>query len=338
MDGLNWIVAIASLYLSAPDNTTPQLHLQIDRCVRVDLNAVGQQVSGYLKARLVGEDEPGTLRVSVVCQNRFMEIRVDDPQTLEPVVNAVQPRPFVELQVFDPLTAKTLRRSFDLMQEPEEMRSRLLAMAISELVQASWLELRYNPEPQVKPIGKVETPKVVEVAKESLSSPRFFWAPAASTLRMAELRPFLVGGGFSVTGILGISYWDLQAMWLTAELHRSSGSLRLSPTGLRANIGLTEVLGPARLFVGAGGRFGLLSIGAQPKSLAVTVPGQGSTLWGGVVGILGAVWRAARYVEPALELEAGYLLRGVTITIPTAPSIHVRGPWLAAHIRLNFVL
>ena len=51
-----------------------------------------------------------------------------------------------------PITGKTLSRSLDL-GEARNARTRLLALAISELIWVSWTELETNPEPAVLPAG-----------------------------------------------------------------------------------------------------------------------------------------------------------------------------------------
>jgi hypothetical protein len=59
----------------------------------------------------------------------------------------------VLVEVGDTISRKTLRRSFDLGRAPAQARSRLVAIAASELVLASWAELAIRPRLRVEPEG-----------------------------------------------------------------------------------------------------------------------------------------------------------------------------------------
>ena len=55
---------------------------------------------------------------------------------------------FAELEVVDPTTGKSLGRTVTLAEAPPNGRARLLALAVAELVAASWSELQSNPKPR----------------------------------------------------------------------------------------------------------------------------------------------------------------------------------------------
>ncbi len=81
-----------------------------------------------LDARLVDEGETDTTRVEASCAGSL-----------------------VLIEATDPITGKSLSRLVNLAAEMEAARPRLLAIAITELVSASWTELASNPKPTVPP-------------------------------------------------------------------------------------------------------------------------------------------------------------------------------------------
>jgi hypothetical protein len=123
-------VALAIFALVAPARADPAGHprvsLHIDPCVAVDPTEVRRIAAIELDAQLAEEAEPDTTRVRVTCDG-----------------------PFVRVEAVDPITGKSLARAVHLETAMLSARPRLLAIAVAELVSASWTELAYNPRPQV---------------------------------------------------------------------------------------------------------------------------------------------------------------------------------------------
>ncbi|MEM9190843.1 MAG: hypothetical protein AAGF12_16785 [Myxococcota bacterium] len=121
------------------------LRLELTTCRSVPAPEVRRIVAIELRGRLATPDTPAarTTRAAVSCD--------DD----------------VQITVDDPITGKRLLRSIALSESDGEVRARILALAIVELVSASWAELVANPEPQVEPtrVAPVE-PAIVETATE----------------------------------------------------------------------------------------------------------------------------------------------------------------------------
>lgn len=57
------------------------------------------------------------------------------------------------IRVDDPITRKSSSRDIDVAGYPESARARVLALAVAELVSASWSEVVTNPAPKVPPAG-----------------------------------------------------------------------------------------------------------------------------------------------------------------------------------------
>jgi hypothetical protein len=70
--------------------------------------------------------------------------------------------------VRDPVSRKNLRRSFDSTSFGNRGESRLIAIAASELVLASWAELASNPNPVVEPEGPKPSVESVTTARASV--------------------------------------------------------------------------------------------------------------------------------------------------------------------------
>ncbi|MEM1417358.1 MAG: hypothetical protein AAGH15_20840 [Myxococcota bacterium] len=144
------------------------LRLVVEACALVPAAEVRRIVAIELRGRLADAVTPDedTTRASVTCESA------------------------VEITVDDPITGKTLLRTIALTDRDPEVRARVLALAIVELVSASWAELVTNPEPRVVPqrVAPPE-PEVVETAAE--------------VARELEDRPFQVGGYVSLRARAG---------------------------------------------------------------------------------------------------------------------------------------
>ena len=81
----------------------------------------------------------------------------------------------VIVRVRDPISRKAIQRSFDIALSDPKARSRLVALASSELILASWAELRVNPRLKVIPEGPEPNPKMVKAARETVDD--FDWRP-----------------------------------------------------------------------------------------------------------------------------------------------------------------
>lgn len=104
----------------------PPVHLDLSKCPRLDAAAVRRIFSADLGAK--ADAPPGEDVTAVI-------IRCDGSK--------------VVMTVRDPLSRKAVRRTFDSTTFGERGEARLVALAASELVFASWAELDTNPQPAV---------------------------------------------------------------------------------------------------------------------------------------------------------------------------------------------
>ena len=109
---------------AAPPGRAP-LRLQFDGCPDIDQATVSRVVTMELEAALADERQGGAITTaSAQCAEDRVRLTIDDP-----------------------VTGKTTARTLDLDGQPRKLRSRLLGLAISEAVLASWIELQLTPEP-----------------------------------------------------------------------------------------------------------------------------------------------------------------------------------------------
>jgi hypothetical protein len=108
----------------------PPLLLGVSDCGELDEREVRRLVVAELGAIPVEQHGPGVTLVTVRCTGLRVVVRVDDP-----------------------LSKKTVARGFDTGPLDPRARARWVALAASELVLSSWVELDTNPTPKVEPEG-----------------------------------------------------------------------------------------------------------------------------------------------------------------------------------------
>jgi len=119
------------------------VRLTVEHCQSLDPRAIQRIFSADLGTTPTNKPGPEVTEVSITCEGEHVAVRV-----------------------LDPISRKTLRRSFDPRPFGKEAQSRIVAIAASELVLASWAELAANPTPKVPPEGPAPSPGAVETARD----------------------------------------------------------------------------------------------------------------------------------------------------------------------------
>jgi hypothetical protein len=144
-----WRAVLATLglvLLATPARAAgPRVRLTIDECNRLDERSVQRIFAADLGASVTAEYGPDVTEVSIECEG-----------------------PRVIVRVRDPIRRKNVRRSFDSTSFGDRGESRLIAIAASELVLASWAELTSNPSPAVEPEGAKPSVESVTTARASV--------------------------------------------------------------------------------------------------------------------------------------------------------------------------
>ncbi len=129
--------------LAAP----PPVHLEVEACDSLDAGSIRRIFAADLGTPLTPELGPDVTEVDIGCEGDHVVVRVKDP-----------------------LSRKTVRRSFDPKSFGNQGQSRLIAIAASELVLASWAELAANPNPKVLGEGEPAKPETVQTARGVVES------------------------------------------------------------------------------------------------------------------------------------------------------------------------
>jgi hypothetical protein len=205
---------------SARAQAAPPLDLTLIGCKKLHRAEVGRILEAELGARLSAGDLPETTAVEVECQGSSVLLRVRDP-----------------------ITRKGVSRLISLETEQPEAHARLVALAATELVLASWSELEFNPNPRVEPEGPAVPPEISALALQTVQdrrvargltgqrpvahSRRPLEAPASEfrLVALASLRKFfdnsgvLFGGGFRLgEDLTNLVSWSVDGMTEAGDL------------------------------------------------------------------------------------------------------------------------
>jgi hypothetical protein len=123
--------------------------LALTNCARLDETSVRRIFAADLGTRVATEANPYITEVQITCEGARVIVRVRDP-----------------------LSRKHVKRSFDSTSFGDRGEARLIAIAASELVMASWAELAAIPAPAVEPEGPAPTAQTIETARAAVRAHR----------------------------------------------------------------------------------------------------------------------------------------------------------------------
>jgi hypothetical protein len=317
--------AVAGLVLaSACARAQPLLALEIDRCAAVQPDEVRRVVTIEL-GHVLTEGAAGSgerTRVVVSCAGKLVALRADDP-----------------------ITGKSLERTIDLQEAPRAA-SRLLALAIVELVSASWTELESNPAPKVPPAGPRSSPESRQAALDIVRKQE-------RTSALTRMRLLAIGDGmafFSGPGLLGGGGlrlerdhrwhlgWNVDVMADHGSASTSLGAVSIDLLSASATLVFQQAWSRVGLRVGAGGRGGAARLQGHPTTPKTV---RGDTYWagwGGVLAHLGLDVALTRRWALALSAEGGYVVFPVGGLVGGAREVAVDGPWIGLQLGLGIFL
>jgi hypothetical protein len=312
--GLVTALALALAPSRADADQAPEVSVRIDPCVGAAPAEVrrlfAQELAAALPAARLGSAEGGT-QVGVRCAGAV-----------------------VEIAVLDPLTGKLVVRELDLGATPVRARPRVLAIAMAELLWATWAELAQP------------------------GAPRSGGAAAgARAVASADVRRRLEGHTATGRGeaVVTAEWGGPGPMWLAGA--------RLSVAGRRVGFAAGLVAGSARVDVAAGqvatsavyidaagcgwlgrgrirvrwavgARAGVVTMRGEPDRPSV----RGESVSGPAAGPLVRIGAEVRLGGLALSLglESGVQLLSVAGTAQGMTVAAVDGPWLAAQGALGW--
>ena len=230
------------------------------------------------------------------------------------------------LRVIDPTTGKSLERSVALSQAAASARARLLALAIAELVAASWSELESNPEPKAPPAAPLAPVAAREAARGAIA-PRPIELAAVVDAHLLASRDLLLGGGARSEIWLSPTFFlrfDVLAHY--ADLSRPTGTIALTMPSASGALGACLCAGGLRPSVSLGARAGYAWMsGVAADSASIGTLQQGAWL-GPELAFELAAWARAR-VHPVLSLAVGAHVIGVKGTVEGGRDVRATALW-----------
>lgn len=325
----------------------PQVVLSIDDCVAVEQAQVRHLLSLELGAPLEeGATAPGATRAAVTCR---------PPAPPEPAAAEPPPAPpdpaaaradVVELRVDDAVTGKSLWRSIELQKADPGVRARLLSLALSELIFASWAELLVTPEPAVPPAqpgasAAARQATSVQIERK-LSRPLPLLGVQLSVLGAAFVlgnEPAgLFGGGARLTGDhryhLG---WDFDVLFHYGTTATALGTVTRDLLSARAALLFHHRVPYLTLRGGLGGRLGATRLSGEPANPTTTLGSVAWGAWGGPLLTLGLSAVAAR-LRLDLSVEAGYVVSPVAARVGGLRAAAVEGTWFGVQLGIGGLL
>jgi hypothetical protein len=310
----------------------PEVWLDVERCERLPAAEVRRLFAADLGAELADRDAPDGTTVLVSCEGNR-----------------------VFLVVADHVSRKQVERVLDLHAVEPDAESRLVAIAASELVLASWAELAVNPNPRVLAEGGLpdEEARVAararvdeglseaaategtegerssptaggeDAAGEEEPQPMLRIVGFASTRQILDTPGRLWGAGFRLGHDLpGVVAWSSDVLF-------ESG--KLGPRGVEifAAMGSGSVfyqyrVGPVTGRLGAGLRFGLTT-----SSVGNTTGRSTIAPWGWPMLATSVTVRAFSSFVADVRAEGGYTVLPVASPEPGAT---LRGVWLGVQL------
>jgi len=311
------------------------VRLELGQCPDLEAIEVRRIATAELRARPSDTAGPDVLDIEVTCEG---------PR----VVNRVR----------DPLSRKAVQRSFNLGLSDPKARSRLVAIAATELVLASWAELQVGRPLTVPPEGGAPGEHEQRVASVALTHVK----PAASLPLVPEptdtgryepterkwydlasprdrmFRGVAVGSGrkfFNVPGILWgggvrvgeerfhLMSWSADVLIESGSVGSSRNTYDLSTATVGGALLLWGRVGPVTGRIGAGLRAGIAEVGGTTSSVAP---------WGWPLGTSSLSFRITRDIVLDLAGESGYV-----VLSSRSGQAAIKGGWFSGQVGLGIV-
>jgi outer membrane protein with beta-barrel domain len=309
------------------DTPRPRVLAEVEGCGEARGDEIKRILGIELRAELLGA-KPGqssdTTVVHIVCSDSVIELRVEDP-----------------------ITGKSLARTIDLGASAPRGSARLVALAASELVSASWTEIEANPRPTVPPAGTPPPAAAVEAAREVVVER----TPALATRSLRIMGVLgtqfaLAGGGVGLGGGVRVGLGDAaHPLGFEVDLRAQHSSDATPPLGsvaidslssaatLLYYLGLTRA---ASLYGGAGLRVGAARLTGDPGDPATVQAGTSEAPWLGPEVRLGLGLALTKHLRADVEVELGDVLLDATGKVLES-NVGVRGSWLGLELGVGVV-
>jgi hypothetical protein len=252
----------------------------------------------------------------------------------------------VRLSVTDPITMKGLTRTIELRDDAvRDIRTRTVAIAIAELIAASWIELEANPKPRVPGAGPKPPAALVREAVSSLRRARSLFGHHLRLEAVASTQVFfsgpkaLWGGGLRLADdSFRVFGWAIDLLEHHGGMDTMGGRVAIDTL----TVGASAVAHREWRYVGVRGGLGFrlgatILRGLSSDDRAVHA-GEVSWAAGGPFGMVGAHVVPVRGFVIDLAGEGGYWLFPTGGLVNGRREVAVEGPWLGVQLGFGIVL
>jgi hypothetical protein len=231
------------------------------------------------------------------------------------------------LEVIDPTTGKSLGRTVALTEAASNARARLLALAVAELVVASWSELQSNPEPRAPPATPLAPPADREAARAAITERALELAGAFDVHVLGSGDVLFGGGARAAISISPSIFLRFDALADYAELDRAAGRVAVIMPSVSAAVAASRWIGASlRPAISLGLRGGYVRMNGIADSTAATAAHQQGIWLGPEASLQVSGWPRAR-VHPILGVAVGVHLLGVRGTVDNGTDVEAVGIW-----------
>lgn len=243
----------------------------------------------------------------------------------------------LELRVHDRLTGKHLLRR--IAPGPVAGRDRMLALAVMELLVASWVELETTPEPAVRAADAPPDPRAASTAR-ALVRRRLPQPARRTTLSIVggalHAGPWRIGGGVRLRRATSARWsWSAELTASRGDTALPEGEVELSAASAAGALLYGGSRGRLRAYGGAGARTALVSIqgrSQRPDVRADSVSG----LTGGPFARTGIDVSVRGAVTVGVALEAGLDVVSVRGLVDGRDEVGAGRMWLGADVGVGW--
>ena len=228
------------------------------------------------------------------------------------------------------------------------MRARLVAIAASELVYASWTELAVNPSPEVPPAGFRPNLDVVRTVRDTVEKklPKRLNPPQPlRVVGMVSRRWFLSEGGELWGGGLRVSDdpfalfgWSADGLVEYGSVQRSLGRVDIDTATIGGSIVMHREWGPLSMRAGLGIRMGAARMSGVPIRSDLAIGRSVWAPWGWPLGVLALSVTPIRPLVIELQGEMGYVVLPLGGKVGGGQEITLAGAWAAVQLGVGMYL
>lgn len=322
------LALLLSVRPAAAEDQHPRVRLELQPCLGIAASDVRRIVGIELGALLVADGEklePDTTRVAISCDQRLIRLDVDDP-----------------------ITGKSLQRTVDLSDASTSTRARLVAIAASELVYASWTELAVNPTPEVPPAGLRPALDLTRTVRDQVQKklPAKLNPPQPMrVVGMASRRWFLSEGGELWGGGIRVSDdpfalfgWSADGLVEHGTVRASLGRVDVDTATIGGSIVLHREWGPLSMRAGLGLRMGAARMTGVPYRSDLAIGRSVWAPWGWPLGVLALSAMPVRPLVIELQGETGYVVLPLGGKVGGGQEITLAGAWAAVQLGVGMYL